>query len=57
LLAKYKNITILSMSFDPDVITGTIDGKEFKTDILSDNQGQYVIIDNQKYYLDQFIVK
>jgi len=45
------------MSFDPDTITGNINGKEFKTNIFSDNQGQYVIIDSKKYYLDQFKIK
>ena len=56
MLAKYKNIIILTMSFSPDIITGTIDNKEFKADILTDSKGQYIIIANNKYYLSQFKV-
>ena len=57
MLAKYKNIVILSMSFNPDQVTGAINGKEFKADILTDgNNQQYIIINNNKYYLRQFKV-
>jgi len=43
------------MSFSPDIVTGTIAGVEFKADILTDKQGQqYIIINNNKYYLSQF---
>ena len=56
MLAKYKNIIILTMSFNPDRVTGTINGVEFKSDILTDSKGQYIIIANNKYYLSQFKV-
>jgi len=56
LLAKYKNIIILSMSFEPDIVTGTIAGVEFKSDILTDTKGQYIIVNCNKYYLNQFKV-
>ena len=56
MLAKYKNIIILTMSFNPDRVTGTINGAEFKSDILTDSKGQYIIINNNKYYLSQFKV-
>lgn len=57
MLAKYKNIIILSMQFNPDTITGIVDDKKFIVDIKTDSQGQYVIINSKKYYLDQFKVK
>jgi len=44
------------MSFSPDKVTGTIAGKEFKTDILTDSKGQYIIVNGKKYYLSQFKV-
>ena len=57
MLAKYKNIIILTMSFSPDIITGTIADKEFKADILTDSKNQqYIIADGNKYYLSQFKV-
>jgi len=57
LLAKYKNIIILTMSFNPDRVTGTIAGVEFKSDILTDNNNQqYIIVNCNKYYLSQFKV-
>ena len=58
LLAQYKNITITAMTFNPDIVTGNIDGVKFITDIITDNNNrQYIIVDNKKYYLDQFVVK
>jgi len=56
MLAKYKNIIILTMSFSPDQVIGTIAGIEFKADIQTDSKGQYIIIANNKYYLSQFKV-
>lgn len=57
MLAQYKNIIILTMSFSPDIITGTIAGAEFKADIITDSKGQqYIIINGIKYYLSQFKV-
>jgi len=57
LLAKYKNIIILNMSFSPDKVTGTIAGVEFKVDIQTDNNNQqYILVDGNKYYLNQFKV-
>jgi len=57
LLAKYKNIIIIKMSFSPDKVTGTIADKEFKADIQTDsNNQQYIIINGIKYYLSQFKV-
>ena len=56
MLAKYKNIIILKMSFSPDKVTGTINGVEFKSDILTDSKGQYIIVNCNKYYLSQFKV-
>ena len=57
MLAKYKNIIILTMSFNPDRVTGTIAGVEFKSDILTDNNNQqYIIVNCNKYYLSQFKV-
>ena len=56
MLAKYKNIIITKMSFSPDRVTGTINGIEFKADILTDSKGQYIIVDENKYYLSQFKV-
>jgi len=44
------------MSFSPDRVTGTINGIEFKADILTDSKGQYIIVDENKYYLSQFKV-
>jgi len=56
LLAKYKNIIILTMSFSPDRVTGTIAGVEFKSNIQTDNNQQYILVDGNKYYLSQFKV-
>jgi len=44
------------MSFEPDIVTGTIAGVEFKSDILTDTKGQYIIVNCNKYYLNQFKV-
>ena len=45
------------MSFNPDQVTGTIAGVEFKSDILTDNNNQqYILVDGNKYYLSQFKV-
>jgi len=54
-IAQYKNIVILSMSFEPDQIVGTVNGQEFKADILTDNNGQYIEVNNIKYYLSKLI--
>jgi len=56
LLAKYKNIIILKMSFSPDQVVGTIARIEFKANIQTDSKGQYIIVNNNKYYLSQFKV-
>ena len=56
MLAKHKNIIILTMSFSPDQVTGTINGVEFKADIRTDSKGQYIIVNSNKYYLSQFKV-
>ena len=56
MLAKYKNIIILKMTFSPDQVVGTIAGIEFKANILTDNKGQYIIVNCNKYYLSQFKV-
>lgn len=57
MLAKYKNIIILTMSFNPDQVIGTIAGIEFKADIQTDSKGnQYIIVNRIKYYLSQFKV-
>lgn len=45
------------MQFNPDTITGIVDDKKFIVDIKTDSQGQYVVINNQKYYLSQFKIK
>jgi len=55
MIAQYKNIVILSMSFDPDQIVGLVDGKKFKADILTDNNGQYILVNGDKYYLSKLI--
>jgi len=44
------------MSFNPDQVTGTIAGTEFKADIQTDSKGQYIIVNCNKYYLSQFKV-
>ena len=57
MLAKYKNIIILTMSFLPDKVTGTIAGVEFEADIQTDNNNQqYILVDGNTYYLSQFKV-
>ena len=56
MLAKYKNIIILTMSFSPDIVTGTIAEIEFKSNILTDSKGQYILVNCNKYYLSQFKV-
>ena len=55
MIAQYKNIVILSMSFEPDQIVGLVDGKKFKADILTDNNGQYIEVNNIKYYLSKLV--
>lgn len=45
------------MRFNPDIITGIIDGKKFKTNIITEDNNQYIIVENRKYYLNQFIIK
>ena len=56
MLAKYKNIIILTMSFSPDIVTGTIAEIEFTSNILTDSKGQYILVSCNKYYLSQFKV-
>lgn len=56
MLAKFKNIIILFMSFNPDVVTGTIGNIKFTASIQTDNKGQYIVVRDQKYYLSKFKV-
>jgi len=55
MIAQYKNIIILSMSFEPDQIVGLVNGKKFKANILTDSKGQYITVNGDKYYLNKLI--
>ena len=59
MLAQYKDITITNISFNPDKVTGNINGQKFIVTINTDNNNnkQYIIVNNKKYYLSQFDIK
>jgi len=51
---KYKNIVITNYDIDNDIVTGTIDNIKFTAQIFTDNFGQYIVINSNKYYLNWF---
>jgi len=52
---KYKNITIVDMNFEEEVLIVVVDGKTIKASILTDSKGQYIEVNNIKYYLSKLI--
>ena len=52
---KYRNITIVDMNFEEEVLIVLVDGKNVKASILTDNRGQYIEVNNIKYYLSKLI--
>jgi len=51
---KYKNVIITDIYINPERVTGTIDGKKFTVLVLEDTHGQYIIVNNCRYYINWF---
>jgi len=51
---KYKNVIITNYDINNDRVSGTIDGKKFTSQIFTDSFGQYIVVNNCKYYLNWF---
>jgi len=51
---KYKNIVITNYDIVNDSVAGTINGKKFTAQIMTDSFGQYIVVNNNKYYLNWF---
>ena len=52
---KYRNITIVDMNFEEEVLIVLVDGKNVKASIQKDSKGQYIEVNNIKYYLSKLI--
>ena len=52
---KYGNIVVVDMNFEDETLTVLVDGKTVKADIQTDNNGQYILANNTKYYLSKLI--
>jgi len=51
---KYKNIVIEKYDIKNDIVSGLVNRKKFTTQILTDRFGQYIIVNDCKYYLNWF---
>ena len=52
---KYRNITIVDMNFEEEVLIVLVNGKTVKTSILTDSKGQYIDVNGNKYYLSKLV--
>ena len=52
---KYGNIVVVDMNFEDETLTVLVDGKTVKADIQTDLKGQYIEVNNIKYYLSKLI--
>ena len=52
---KYRNITIVDMNFEEEILIVLVEGKTVKASILTDSKGQYVEVNNIKYYLSKLV--
>ena len=52
---KYKNIVVVDMNFEKDVLIVLVKGKTVKASILTDSKGQYVVVNGIKYYLSKLV--
>ena len=52
---KYKNITIVDMNFEEEVLIVLVKGKTIKASIQTDSKGQYVVVNGSKYYLSKLV--
>ena len=52
---KYENIVIIDMNFEEEVLIVLVDGKTVKASIQTDNRGQYVVVNCNKYYLSKLV--
>ena len=52
---KYRNITIVDMNFEEEVLIVLVNGKTVKTSILTDSKGQYIDVNGNKYCLSKLV--
>jgi len=52
---KYENIVIIDMNFEEEVLIVLVDSKTVKASIQKDSKGQYIEVNNIKYYLSKLI--
>ena len=52
---KYGNITIVDMNFEENILVVLMAGKTIKASIQTDNNGQYIEVNNVKYYLSKLV--
>ena len=52
---KYENIVIIDMNFEEEVLIVLVDDKTIKASIQSDFKGQYIEVNENKYYLSKLV--
>ena len=52
---KYRNIVVVDMNFEENILIVLVDGKTVKASIQTDNNGQFVEVNNIKYYLSKLV--
>ena len=52
---KYRNIVIIDMNFEEEILTVLVDGKTIKASIQTDSKGQYIDVNGNKYYLSKLV--
>ena len=52
---KYRNIVVVDMNFEEEVLIVLVKGKTVKASIQSDSKGQYIEVNNVKYYLSKLV--
>ena len=52
---KYRNIVIIDMNFEEEILIVLVDGKTVKASILTDSKGQYIVVNGNKYYLNKLV--
>ena len=52
---KYRNIVIIDMNFEEEILIVLVDGKTIKASIQTDSKGQYIVVNGNKYYLSKLV--
>jgi len=52
---KYRDIVVVDMNFEQEILIVLVDGKTVKASILTDLKGQYIEVNGIKYYLNKLV--